>query len=59
MTYDAKMPVVPFRIDSEIKDALRVIAKKHDKSVQVLVREIIYEYLQDKGYITVTQKVNI
>ena len=57
MKYDISNPVVPFRIDSELKDALRSIAKKRNSSVNAVVKEIVYNWLEEKGYVVVTRKI--
>ena len=57
MSYDESMPVIPFRASSDIKKALRFIAEKRDESVQVVVRGIIYEYLEAHGYLETSRKV--
>ena len=59
MTYDEKMPIIPFRIDSATKDALKRLAEKRGKAVQVVVRDIINEYLESHGYIITTKEFNI
>jgi len=51
MKYDIDMPVVPFRVESEIKEILKYIANKRDSSVQKVVRQIVYDYLETKGYL--------
>ena len=57
MKYDIEMPVVPFRIDAELKELLKYIAHKRDSSVNAVVRQIVEDYLRDKGYIVNTRKI--
>ena len=57
MSYDIEMPVVPFRIDADLKDVLRSIAKKRNSSVNAIVKEIVYNWLEEKGYVVVTRKI--
>ena len=57
MKYDIEMPVVPFRVDSEVKEVLKYIAHKRDSSVNAVVRQIVEDYLRDKGYIVNTRKI--
>ena len=57
MKYDIEMPVVPFRVDSEVKEVLKHIAHKRDSSVNAVVRQIVEDYLQEKGYIVNTRKI--
>jgi len=59
MSYDIDMPVVPFRVDSDIKELLKYIANKRDTSVQLVVREIIIKYLEEKGYLIIGRTINM
>ena len=59
MTYDKAMPVLPFRIDFETKEALKRLAKQQDKSLQVLVRNIVIDYLIEHGHVSYDRKFNI
>ena len=59
MSYDIDMPVVPFRVDSDIKELLKYIANKRDTSVQLVVREIIIKYLEEKGYLVIGRTINM
>ena len=59
MSYDIDMPVVPFRVDSDIKELLKYIANKRDTSVQLVVREIILNYLEEKGYLVIGRTINM
>ena len=57
MSYDIEMPVVPFRVESDVKELLKHIAHKRDSSVNAVVRQIVEDYLRDKGYIVNTRKI--
>ena len=59
MSYDIDMPVVPFRVDSDIKELLKYIANKRDTSVQLVVREIIIKYLEENGYLVIGRTINM
>jgi predicted transcriptional regulator len=59
MSYDTNMPVIPFRVTAEIKNALKQIADKRDVAVQRVIRDIVESYLEEKGYLIIEKRVQL